>query len=65
MFRMYPNYFKDNCQLNYITQSFKKTLIKISQLEQEKKSTMFKHLLITIVKSINFYIVMSFITIVI
>jgi hypothetical protein len=45
MFRMYPNYFKDECHLDYITQSLKKTLIRISQLEQEKKSTMFEHLL--------------------
>jgi hypothetical protein len=45
MFRMYPTYFKDDCHLNYITQSLKKTLIRISQLEQEKKSTMFEHLL--------------------
>ncbi len=45
MFRMYPNYFKDKCHLDYITQSLKETLIRISQLEQEKKSTMFEHLL--------------------
>ncbi len=45
MFRMYPNNSKDDCHLNYITQSLKKTLIRISQLEQEKKSTMFEHLL--------------------
>jgi hypothetical protein len=45
MFRMYPNNFKDDCHLEYITQPLKKTLIRISQLEQEKKSTMFEHLL--------------------
>jgi hypothetical protein len=42
---MYPHYFKDDYHLHYITQSLKKTLIRSSQLEQEKKSTMFERLL--------------------
>jgi len=43
--QIWLNYFRDDCHLDYITQSLKKTLVIISQLEQEKKSIMFEHLL--------------------